>query len=75
MNVADRSRDTSRELTEVRTVHSRAANALWSITERLDTIRANSPGLYEPADPDRNEMAAALERVVELLSPWARRRR
>lgn len=59
----DRGRDTSRELTEVRTVHKRAMTAI----ERIDWT-SNHYGL----NPDSDAMRDALEQVVALLEPWKR---
>ncbi|WP_435109814.1 hypothetical protein [Nocardiopsis synnemataformans] len=61
--MSDRGRDTSRELTEVRTVWKRALTGI----EQIDYASHD-----ETPDPDAAEMRAALERVVELLEPWKR---
>lgn len=61
--MADRGRDTSRELTEVRTVLSRAETAL----EYLHMLRDRGF-----KDPDAAEMRVALFEVVEKLSRWRR---
>ncbi|MDW4900636.1 hypothetical protein [Streptomyces californicus] len=56
-----RGRDTSPELTAVRTVLARAETAL----ERIDDTT-------EDADPDARDMRIALDEVVDLLAPWRR---
>ncbi|GAB2858820.1 hypothetical protein GCM10022221_67920 [Actinocorallia aurea] len=73
-----RGRDVSRVLTEVRTVHSRAENAL----RRFDFTGATEwqplpgnpkrPNLDEPmvADADGPAIGEALRGVVALLDPW-----
>jgi len=67
---ADRGRDTSDALTEVRTVHKRAKSAL----DRLDHLDEYRGTYYsdDRIDPDTPEIRAALEKVVELLEPWKR---
>lgn len=65
-----RGRDTSYELTEVRTVLSRAETALRAI-ERLPESWGYSDGRIT-LDPDREEMLTALTGVVSLLGKWAR---
>ncbi|WP_435109953.1 hypothetical protein [Nocardiopsis synnemataformans] len=65
MTRPDRGRDTSRELTEVRTVWKRALSAL----ERVGYVEQYRP---DETDPDAPEMRAALEQVVALLEPWKR---
>lgn len=59
----DRGRDTSVELTEVRTVLSRAESAMVAVRR--------GPWRGEP-DPEAGEMLAALERVVAELARWRR---
>lgn len=83
-------RCTSRPLTEVRTVLSRAETALqhWSSFDALVVVEGEYVGHYSGRDdvddygyigrvaitphPDVDEMREALEKVVELLSPWRR---
>jgi KaiC/GvpD/RAD55 family RecA-like ATPase len=69
----DRSRDTSDELTEVRTVLNRARTAIKGVKYHQDRALNDSwkPQGWEP-DPDAREMLRALEEVVRLLSPWQR---
>ncbi len=79
-----RGRDTSRELTEVRTVLSRAENALetlerlaaqgdrhasWKCEEGEDCTVEDH---WTRVDPDSDEMARALANVVGLLDRWRR---
>lgn len=59
----DRGRDTSHELTEVRTVHQRALTAIRRIDWACDHYGLN---------PDSDAMRDALEQVVALLEPWKR---
>lgn len=74
----DRRRDTSCELTEVRTVHSRAKTALKTVRDRpayLERMfKEYGPASWRPhdADPDNADMVAALEQVVVLLERWSR---
>lgn len=67
---ADRGRDTSRALTEARTVHKRALAAI-SLIDGLDTTTAPH---HDPAevDPDTTLIRAALSQAVHLLDPWKR---
>jgi hypothetical protein len=69
----DRRKDVSRELTEVRTVLSRAETAAstieWLIAERAEFPERTYLG---ETDPDAAEMMAALDSVVTLLEPWRR---
>lgn len=69
----DRSKDKSRELVEVRTVRSRALNAVKSITEFAE-FRRECPKAtwYGPDDPDAEEMKAALLQAAALLDRWAK---
>lgn len=60
---ADRGRDTSWELVEVRTVLSRAETAIESI--------GRGPFRMGP-DPEKDEMLYALATVVETLKRWRR---
>lgn len=69
--MADRGRDTSDELTEVRTVLSRAESALHRFAF-LRSAREQWGGLYPVTDPDEQEMEAALNEVVSLLDRWRR---
>jgi len=66
--VTDRGTDVSRELTEVRTVLSRAATAY----NTLSGIRTQGHWNAEPKDPEINEMAIALLETVKLLRRWKR---
>jgi len=84
---ADRGRDTSRSLTDVRTVLSRAETALADLTRR--SYHPNMPATRwdreadrwvetgelvggDQDDPDIEEMCAALEQAVSLLDKWRR---
>lgn len=67
---ADRGRDVSWELSEVRTVLSRAENARDSIRARPDSWVVTSGRIA--LDPDRVEMLAALDEVIERLARWRR---
>ena len=72
--MGDRSKEKETSaLTSVRTVHSRARTALTEI-ERGNS-RHDGVFTYDVMfqDPDYAEMRAALEKVVELLEPWAKR--
>lgn len=64
----------SPELTEIRTVHSRARTALVTL-ERIERFRAEGHPAYrnDPADPEVDEIRAALQQVVALTERWARR--
>lgn len=68
--MADRGRDTSYELTQVRTVLSRAETAISKIEAQPDCWLVQQ-GL-ETVDPDREQMMTALAGVVSLLGQWAR---
>lgn len=73
--MSDRGQDTSSELSEVRTVHSRAANALeWMerYAERDVQWDGKTPTKHDPED---REMIAALQEVVRILEPWKRTRK
>lgn len=73
-------RDRSKEketsaLTSVRTVHSRALTAIEEINRgnwRVDGVYVGREAI---PDEDAPEMLAALEKAVELLEPWAKKRR
>ena len=74
--MADRSREKETSaLTSVRTVHSRARTSLDEL-ERGNSRHAGE-WTYQVAflDEDYEEMRAALETVVELLEPWAKKGR
>lgn len=58
--VHNRAPDVSLELTEVRTVLSRAENALWQM-ER---------GYWRGDDADKDEMKGALKKSIALLDRW-----
>ena len=60
--MSDRSGDTSRSLTEVRTVLSRAETALHSVMNVED-------------DPDSADMVLALQDVVNILNRWRGKRK
>jgi hypothetical protein len=62
----DRGRDSSRALTEVRTVFNRARTSLDMLQLGLLRGADNTP------DPDEREMAEALEQVAALLERWQR---
>lgn len=63
--MTDRGRDTSWELTEVRTVLSRAETAL-DIFQRHQQCTSTD----HQHDPDVDRMAYALEQVSDLLCEW-----
>lgn len=67
---ADRGHDVSWELSEVRTVLSRAENARDSIRARPDSWMVTSG--HETTDPDRDDMLAALDEVIAKLARWRR---
>lgn len=62
-----RTGDTSRELVEVRTIHTRAVSAL----NRLHRIAAANR--VSNVDPEIREMIDSLHKVELLLAPWARK--
>lgn len=66
-----RGRDTSPELTEVRTVLSRAESALDRLAYVQWQQRAGST-FYPTLDPDHDRMRDALAAVVEQLDEWRR---
>jgi hypothetical protein len=72
MGTGDRGRDVSQELTEVRTVLSRAETAI----QNLHHMQANhiefDPryGGNQGFDPDVDDMLSALNVCVELLNRW-----
>lgn len=80
MGTYERGTDTTRALTEVRTVLGRAEDAL----SKLERMRANGceyPGYladdgelrcFEPLDPDTEEMIAKLQETVGALDRWRR---
>lgn len=73
----DRGRDTSNELTEVRTVLSRAETALNRLFNLPDegAFWNHKTCSYEKRwvrDPDREEMIDALSRVCDELVQWTR---
>lgn len=78
----DRGRDTSRALTEVRTVLSRAETALDTVSRPTEPVYEKFEsfpfrrytGEYEH-DQDAEEMQKALEEVVRLLRRWRRKGR
>ena len=86
MSAGDRGREAGKALTEVRTVLSRALTALDLLDGPRETWRLPKPpspagtaDMGEPPsdgsrpagyDPDITLMRAALEQVVDLLSPW-----
>jgi hypothetical protein len=82
--VSDRGRDVGDELTEVRTVLSRAETALMTLRRYRDReitkyrVRtADDPPGREwvddrTPDVDVHEMIAALNKTVALLGPWRR---
>lgn len=66
-------------LTSVRTVHSRAFTSLaelergnWRMNGEYSYDDRNN-GLISMQDEDYDEMREALEKVVELLQPWAKK--
>lgn len=71
MSADDRGRDTSPELTEARTVLSRAETALMQL-EGMQRARANGDGWYGPEDPDHWAIADALKATVTALWPYRR---
>lgn len=73
-------RDRSKEketnaLTSVRTVHSRALTAIKEIRRGNWRVDGLYVGRETIPDEDAPEMIARLEQVVELLDPWAKKRR
>jgi hypothetical protein len=68
----DRGRDVSQELTEVRTVLSRAESALQRIQHYRSEPREVDPryGGNEGFDPDGEDMLRELSAVVIRLSRW-----
>lgn len=58
--IHNRAPDTGLELTEVRTVLSRAENALWQIDR----------GHWRGNDPDQDEMKGVLKKAIDLLDRW-----
>ena len=69
--MTDRGRDVGRDLTEVRTVRTRAENAIKKILS-TNRSREREPALYGPPDPDQAEILEALHDVVDRLAPWQR---
>lgn len=76
---ADRGRDVSHELSEVRTVLSRAENAIATLTKYRNrefhrTRHVAGRGFVDDRtpDPDVRDMIDALERVVAGLTRWRR---
>jgi len=67
----DRGRDTSPELTEARTVLSRAENAIRSL-DAWQRHRDAGESWSRPADADHDDIRAALQTAVLALSPWRR---
>lgn len=70
-----RGRDVSAPLTEVRTVLSRAENALANLRDYAsdpepDALVSHYGEGYRKSDPDMDEMVAALAEVVSTLSRW-----
>jgi hypothetical protein len=61
-----RGQDVSLELTEIRTVCSRAETAF----QRLTNLKSGSDRYYLPHDPEIDEMLNALSRVVTELKQW-----
>lgn len=74
--MSDRRKDTSTELSEVRTVLNRAitARCTFANLDRNPVLEADGSRRY-PRDPENDEMAAALDQVIELLKPYAGRKR
>jgi hypothetical protein len=78
MTTADRGRDATKALTEVRTVLSRAETARKRLDWPTEWHRLDPPVLgrtidFDRAkfeDPDAAEMRAALDQVIDLLSRW-----
>ena len=68
--MSDRSRDVSVELSEVRTVLSRAETALDRL-EGYQTGRYWRPA-HDSLDPDAQDMMDALKVTIEALSGWRR---
>jgi len=83
----ERGQDTSSELTEVRTVLSRAENALETVERRIvrgdyrtdwghgyceDRQTCTDEAHWHRTDPDAQDMAEALANVVRLLDRWRR---
>lgn len=63
-----RGNDVSRELTEVRTVASRAQHAV----SRLKIMKTGLWHTSENRDPDIDEMLEVLEQVVQDLRKWSK---
>lgn len=88
MSTYERGRDTSTELTEVRTVLSRAENALETVERRMirgdyrtdwghgynceDKQACEDEAHWHRVDPDADDMAEALAKVISLLDRWRR---
>jgi hypothetical protein len=78
---ADRSRDVSRELTEVRTVLSRAESALAVLQDEppraghwdYSTVPAVWVDEGPLIDPDRDDMIAEIEVTIARLARWRRK--
>lgn len=68
---ADRGRDVSSELAEVRTVHSRAVTALETLVRLRKMERTQ---WHSAPDPEAEEMEGALQDVVGKLERWKRAR-
>lgn len=63
-----RGRDSSRALTEVRTVLSRAEAA----RELIAALRPDTERPHPVRDPDSDDMCAALDQVIAILTRWRR---
>lgn len=68
--MTERGRDVSVELTEIRTVLSRAESAIQRISARDQDWMVRSG--RQKIDQDRDDMLIALEAVVMKLNRWAR---
>jgi hypothetical protein len=68
--VTDRAHDTSKALTEVRTVLSRAESAIDRLGYLVE-MRTVDPQ-FLPGDPYEDDMIKALDSVVFLLDRWRR---
>lgn len=71
--MSDRGRDVSPELTEVRTVLSRAETALNTLDYiRRQQAKDGEAGFYGTPDADFDRMYGALNEVVAWLDEWRR---
>lgn len=69
-----RRQDVSAELSEVRTVLSRAETAAGTLRSLRRLRERDTSRLHGPLDPDADEMVEAMERVVAELDRWRGKR-